>query len=68
MELDLHGIRHYQVDRLVENFIYLNQDEVPLTIICGNSNTMLKLVKEVTDRIGCEIAEPRYGVVCIYRV
>jgi hypothetical protein len=68
MQLDLHGVRHYEVDRLVENFIYLNQDAVPLTIICGNSGRMLDLVKQVTNRIGCEIFEPRFGVVYIQKV
>ena len=35
--LDLHGYRHHEVDLVVENFLYLNQDQMPLTIICGNS-------------------------------
>ena len=36
--LDLHGIRHYDVDRFVENFILMN--ELPLTIVTGNSDFM----------------------------
>ena len=36
--LDLHGIRHYDVDRFVENFLLMN--ELPLTIITGNSEFM----------------------------
>ena len=32
--LDLHGIRHHEVDLLVENFVYLNQEDMPLRIIC----------------------------------
>jgi len=36
--LDLHGKRHHEVDRLVENFILLNK--LPLTIITGNSDFM----------------------------
>ena len=46
--LDLHGIRHDDVERLVENFVLLN--EPPLTIITGNSDKMPKLVKEVLNR------------------
>lgn len=68
MELDLHGVRHLEVDRLVENFIYLNQQHVPLRIICGNSHGMILLVKEVTDRIGCEIHEPWFGIININKV
>ncbi len=36
--LDLHGKRHHEVDRLIENFILLNK--LPLTIITGNSDFM----------------------------
>ena len=48
-ELDLHGIKHDEVDRVVENFILLK--EPPLTVICGNSDKMIKLVRDVLDRI-----------------
>tara|TARA_Y100001970_G_C13746334_1_gene608805 strand:+ start:158 stop:355 length:198 start_codon:yes stop_codon:yes gene_type:complete len=47
-KLDLHGIRHSEVDRLVENFVLL--EKPPLTILCGNSDRMMKLVKDVLDR------------------
>ena len=36
--LDLHGIKHEDVERLLENFILLN--EPPLTVITGNSHYM----------------------------
>lgn len=51
--LDLHGTRHQDVDLKVENFIYLNQDSWPLTIMFGNSVIMSGLVKATLDRIGC---------------
>lgn len=41
-ELDLHGVRHVDVDRIVENFVLLN--EPPLTIITGNSHRMQQIV------------------------
>jgi|TARA_B100001971_G_scaffold209302_1_gene232651 hypothetical protein len=47
-KLDLHGIRHDEVDRLVENFVLLN--ETPLTIITGNSTMMRELVVEVLEK------------------
>ena len=65
MDLDLHGIRHSEVDRLVENFIYLNQSSMPLKIICGNSNTMIKLVQEVIERIGCETSALQFGTIVV---
>ena len=47
-ELDLHGVKHEDVDRVVENFVLLNTP--PLRIITGNSNTMRELVVDVLDR------------------
>jgi hypothetical protein len=65
MDLDLHGIRHDDVNRLVENFVYLNQYSMPLKIICGNSNQMIDLVQEVIDRIGCETSRLQYGTIVV---
>ena len=50
--LDLHGYRHHEVDLVVENFLYLNQDQMPLTVICGNSEKMLSRSEE--RRVGKE--------------
>ena len=69
MKLDLHGVRHHDVDLKVENFILLNQDQVPLTIVCGNSQRMIELVNEVIDRISCsEIVMDQYGVIIIRQI
>lgn len=65
--LDLHGVRHGEVDLLVENFIFMNQGEFPLEIICGNSDKMIKLVHNVTDRLGLETHMYRYGTITIRR-
>lgn len=48
--LDLHGIRHHQVDRLVENFILLH--DTPLRVIVGNSPRMYELTQGVVIRHG----------------
>ncbi len=48
MVLDLHGIRHEEVDRIVENFVL--QNNPPLTIISGKSDVMRNLVKKVLNR------------------
>jgi len=66
--LDLHGVRHGEVDRIVENFILLNQNDVPLTIICGNSERMIELVKYVTRRLGCTTAMNQYGVIVVRNI
>ena len=47
--LDLHGIKHEDVDRLVENFVLLK--EPPLTIVCGNSDRMIELFRNKLDEI-----------------
>ena len=43
-ELDLHGVRHEEVERLLENFILLNKP--PLKVITGNSDYMRKAVEQ----------------------
>ena len=47
--LDLHGVRHGDVDRLVENFVFLEYPNI-VQIITGNSERMKTLVKDVLDR------------------
>ena len=69
MKLDLHGVRHAEVDLMVENFILTNQSNIPLTIICGNSNIMIELVNAVIERIGCEhVVMDQYGVIVVRSV
>jgi len=46
--LDLHGLRHHQVELLVENFVLMN--ELPVKVITGNSPTMKQIVQSVLDR------------------
>lgn len=67
--LDLHGIRHHEVDRLVENFIFMNQDLVPLKIICGNSQKMIDLVFAVIEKHKlASVVTNQYGVIDIYKI
>ena len=47
-KLDLHGVRHHDVDRVVENFVILKNP--PFTIITGKSEKMRNLVIDVLDR------------------
>lgn len=64
-KLDLHGIRHSEVESLVENFILMNQEEFPLKIICGNSIKMIELVQKVIDKLGCQTYNYRYGIIMV---
>ena len=67
--LDLHGVRHHEVDLKVENFILCNQQNLPLTIVCGNSQPMMDLVNEVINRIECKnVAMDRYGIIVVREI
>ena len=68
MKIDLHGVRHHDVDRLVENFILLNQEKAPLEIVCGNSQKMINLVMEVIRRLDCENYEQLQGMIMVRKV
>ena len=46
--LDLHGVKHEDADRLVENFVLLN--EPPMKIITGNSEKMTLMTLDVLNR------------------
>ena len=49
--LDLHGVRHSAVKVEVKNYLFLNQEDCPILIICGNSQKMISLVEEVLTKI-----------------
>ena len=46
--LDLHGVRHEDVERLLENFILLNTP--PLQVITGNSDYMREAVESFCSK------------------
>lgn len=50
--LDLHGVRHQEVDRVVENFVLLNSEDCPLKVITGKSVKMNNLALDVIQRHG----------------
>lgn len=47
-DLDLHGIKHRDVDLIVEDHVLLNKP--PFKIITGHSKTMKKLTTDVLER------------------
>ncbi len=46
--LDLHGVKHEDVERIVENFLLCN--DCPLEIVTGNSVKMQILVKKIFEK------------------
>ena len=67
-QLDLHGIKHQDVQILVEDWVLVHQTEVPLRIICGNSAKMIQLVDEVLQKHQIEHRMWQYGVIVIDRI
>jgi len=47
--LDLHGIKHEDVKALVDSFININFNNLPIEIITGNSVHMLKIVRKIVQ-------------------
>ncbi len=47
-ELDLHGVSHYDVRDVVENFILMN--DAPFRIITGLSEKMKNLTQNILDK------------------
>ena len=63
--LDLHGVKHIDVDSEVIDFIFQYQDFLPLIIICGNSNKMISIVKSVLVGKEISFSSPRFGIIRI---
>jgi hypothetical protein len=61
--LDLHGVKHIEVELSVVNFIYQYQDLLPLIIICGNSNKMIDIVSKSLDANNISYSSPRFGII-----
>ena len=61
--LDLHGERHFDVASIVIDFVYQHQKNLPLIIICGNSNQMVKLVTDSLELSSIKFSLPRFGII-----
>lgn len=48
-KLDLHGVKHADVEIKVEDFVMNNQYRTPVSIITGNSDTMKNKVIKVLE-------------------
>ncbi len=61
--LDLHGERHFDVTLIVLDFVLQYQKELPLIIICGNSNQMIKIVTEELEKNTIKYSSQRFGII-----
>lgn len=48
-ELELHGIKHSEVENLVEKYVIYNEKNLPLKIITGKSEQMKEIVINVLE-------------------
>lgn len=65
LKLDLHGVRHSEVNDKVINFVLVNQYHLPLSIVCGNSQKMISLVQMSLQNINCQFIMLRYGTITV---
>ena len=66
--LDLHGVRHHEVDALVLDFVLRNQELIPLVIICGNSVKMISITKSCLDQNNIKYADIRFGLIRVEKI
>ena len=66
--LDLHGIKHNDVDDEILDFTFQHQDQLPLIIICGNSNKMIEIASTTLNNANIEFSSPRFGILRIEKV
>lgn len=53
-KLDLHGVRHSEVTKAVDQFLYANLNQLPVEVITGYSDRMKQLVIESVKDHGLE--------------
>lgn len=58
-ELDLHGLKHHEVEDVVENFILTN--DAPFKIITGNSEEMRRVVQKLLDHYDFQFYIPAHN-------
>mgnify|MGYP005733963567 FL=1 len=66
--LDLHGTRHNDVNNEIIDFTYQYQSEIPLLVICGNSNRMIEIVKDSLESNSIMFSMPRFGIIRVEKI
>ena len=66
--LDLHGVRHDNVDIELIDFCYKYQKKIPLKIICGNSKKMMDICTKSLRNHGIEYDFQRYGIIMVVKI
>ena len=55
-KLDLHNISHEKASILIEEFILINIDKLPIKIITGNSIDMQKILMDCSKNLNVNIS------------
>ena len=63
--LDLHGLKHEEVNSEILNFVYQFQDLLPLIVICGNSNKMIEIASKTLTNSNITFSSSRFGILRI---
>ena len=66
--LDLHGVRHDNVEIELIDFCYKYQKLIPLKIICGNSKKMMEICTKSLRNHGIDYDFQRYGIIMVVKI
>ena len=66
--LDLHGVRHDNVEIQLIDFCYKYQKKIPLKIICGNSKKMMDICTKSLRNHGIDYDFQRYGIIMVVKI
>ena len=66
--LDLHGVRHHEVEEVVLDFCLSQQNFIPLKIICGNSKKMMDICIKSLGNHGIDYDFQRYGIIMVVKI
>ena len=66
--LDLHGVRHDNVDIELIDFCYKYQKQIPLKKICGNSKKMMDICTNSLRNHGIDYDFQRYGIIMVVKI
>jgi DNA-nicking Smr family endonuclease len=59
MEIDLHGVKHENVGRVLDTFIWeqMQKKNTTIRVITGNSPDMKKIVNEIAYEYGFQVSD-----------
>lgn len=68
LKYDCHGKTHSEVKDDFENWILVNQNELPIEVVTGNSEHMKRIVKSILDFYDFTYSESliNNGIIKIY--